>query len=50
MVNTPGRSINEKSRSTRRLLIFPFFGAHLPFKDQTTAATIYRDSVGGFQL
>jgi len=50
MVNTSGRSINEKSRSIRRLSVSHFSGAHLPFMGLTTVVTIYRNSVGGFQL
>jgi len=47
MVNTPGRSINEKNRrASGGLFLFPFSWAHLPFMDQTTVASIYLGSVG----
>ena len=48
MVNTPGRSINEKNRrASGGLFLFPFSWAHLPSMDQTTVASIYLGSVGG---
>ena len=47
MVNTPGRSINEKNRrASGGLFLFPFSWAHLPSMDQTTVASIYLGSVG----
>jgi hypothetical protein len=48
MVNTPGRSINEKNRrASGGLFLFPFSWAHLPSMDQATVASIYLGSVGG---